>query len=243
MWVIWKTTSSTDRLPHFAGRPLVVTRNRRARSLRLSVDPSSGKVRLGLPLRQPLRPALAWVETRRSWVEAQLAGLPVPRPIAPGMQVTIGDDVLTLDWSVDHARGPVRVEDRLLVGGLAEMLAGRVVRFLRSEALSTLTVESRALAARHGLPLTDVSVGDPRSRWGSCAVDGCIRYSWRLILAPSFVRRSVVAHEVAHLREHHHGPAFHELADRLLGESHGPARQWLATYGASLHWFGRSADQ
>lgn len=241
--MIWKTTSSTDRLPHFAGRPLLVMRNRRARSLRLSVDPASGNVRLGLPWRQPLRPALAWVETRRPWVEAQLASLPVPRPILDGMQFSIGDDRLTLDWSPDHARSPMRSGDRLLVGGPVEMLSARVMRFLRSEALTTLTAESRALAVRHGLPLPEVSVGDPRSRWGSCAVDGRIRYSWRLILTPDFIRRSVVAHEVAHLREHHHGPAFHELADHLLGESHAPARQWLATNGASLHWFGKAADQ
>nr|WP_209023441.1 YgjP-like metallopeptidase domain-containing protein [Sphingomonas jejuensis] len=228
-------------MPRFGDRTIVVARNRRARSLKLSVDPASGTVRLGLPWRQPLAPALAWVETRRGWVEAQLASLPVARPIAPGMTLCIGGDPLVLDWSIEHPRTPARRGDRLVVGGPRELLPARVLRHLRVEALATLTRESRALADANGLDLTQVSVGDPRRRWGSCAADGHIRYSWRLIMAPAFVRHSVVAHEVAHLREHHHGPSFHAFADRLLGGSHVPARDWLAAHGAALHWFGRTA--
>ena len=76
------------------------------------------------------------------------------------------------------------------------------------------------------------------SRWGSCSAAGAIRYSWRLILAPEFVRRATVAHEVAHLVHLNHGPDFHALVERLLGADPRPARAWLKREGAALHRIG-----
>ncbi len=86
-----------------------------------------------------------------------------------------------------------------------------------------------------------VGVGDPATRWGSCATTGAIRYSWRLILAPPAVRQSVVAHEVAHLVHPNHGPAFWALAAELTAGDLTAARAWLKAHGAALHWIGRAA--
>ena len=80
-----------------------------------------------------------------------------------------------------------------------------------------------------------VGVGDPRSRWGSCASSGAIRYSWRLILAPPDVRRATVAHELAHLLHMDHSAAFHAAHARILGADPRPARAWLRANGAGLH--------
>ena len=59
--------------------------------------------------------------------------------------------------------------------------------------------------------MTKVAIGDPKTRWGSCASSGTIRYSWRLILMPDFVRRSTVAHEVAHRLHMNHGAHFYRV--------------------------------
>ena len=81
---------------------------------------------------------------------------------------------------------------------------------------------------------------DPAARWGSCAPGGRIAYSWRLILAPPEVRRSVVAHEVAHLVHPNHGAAFWRLAADLNGGDPLPQRRWLARHHATLHAIGRT---
>jgi predicted metal-dependent hydrolase len=83
-----------------------------------------------------------------------------------------------------------------------------------------------------------VGVGDPLSRWGSCSSSGGIRYSWRLILAPDWVRRATVAHEVAHRVHMNHSPAFHALVADLLGADPKPARSWLRSNGPLLHRIG-----
>ncbi len=218
---------------------LVVVRNARARNMRLRLDAKSGTVRLTLPTRAPLREALNWVETKRGWVEAQIARKPPGEAIEPGMRLPFGDRVLTLDWNPKYRRTPERDGDMLKMGGLAEGLSLRLIRWLKREALSLMTAESRELAARVGQAHIRVGVGDPSSRWGSGSSRRGIRYSWRLILAPDFVRRMIVAHEVAHLVHMNHGAEFHRLEIELAGEHPGRANRWLKANGASLHAFGR----
>lgn len=218
-----------------------VVRHPRARSARLSVDPASGRVRLTLPRRAALGPALAWAEEKRGWIAAQRAKLPAATPFVPGGSVPFGDGTLTIDWDAGRPRTVRREGDRLVCGGPRDGLARRITSWLKREALTILSAETSEAAARAGVRITSVAVGDPRGRWGSCTSSGAIRYSWRLILAPAFVRRSTVAHEVAHRVHMHHGPQFHAFAAELSGENDAAAHAWLRGHGAGLHWVGREA--
>lgn len=114
-----------------------------------------------------------------------------------------------------------------------------MLRFLRSYALDVLNKDTRDLANAHDITVSKVGVGDPKGRWGSCALSGDIRYSWRLILAPDEVRRATVAHEVAHRVHMNHSRAFHDVVAKLNGGHPSAARRWLRTHGTALHWFGR----
>ena len=218
---------------------LVVVRAPRARALRLTVDPRDAAVRLALPPRASLRKALDWAREKRPWVEAQLAGLPAVQPIVPGMRFMLRGEPVTLDWSADAPRAPRLIGERLVIGGPLDGLGGRVLRHLRREALAALTTDTRSIAEAHDIAVARIGVGDPKSRWGSCAASGDIRYSWRLILAPEFVRLATVAHEVAHRVHMNHSAAFHACAAHLNGADPTPARHWLKANGAALHWFGR----
>lgn len=216
-----------------------VVRHARARRMRLAIDSRSGRVRLTLPPRAPLKQGLAWAEEQRGWIEAQRARLPVARPFVPGALVPLGDAEVEIVWPAGSSRTPRLESGALLCGGPREGLERRVERWLRAEALRVLSAETEEYAARAGVRVTGVAVGDPRARWGSCAASGAIRYSWRLILAPAFVRRATVAHEVAHRVHMNHGRAFHAFTRQLLEADPGPARAWLRAHGAALHWIGR----
>jgi predicted metal-dependent hydrolase len=220
-------------------QPLVIIRRRWAKGMRLSIDPRDASVRLSLPLRAPLRPALAWAAGKRDWIEAELSKMPSGEPIVPGMPLTVAGEAVILDWATSHPRIPKLGEGRLRVGGPLEQMPARVLRFLKRLALETLTRETRELAAAHNISVTKVGVGDPKSRWGSCASSGDIRYSWRLILAPAHVRRATVAHEVAHRVHMNHSREFHDLVATLFGGDPAPARRWLRANGTTLPWFGR----
>jgi predicted metal-dependent hydrolase len=218
-----------------------VVRHARARSLKLSFDPVTGRARLVLPSRAPLKPALAWAEGKSGWLAAQRARLPTARPFVDGAVLPVADVPLTIRWTAGKRRTVRRDGDRLLVEGPAETVGRRVEAWLRRTALELLSAETATIASQASVSVSKVAVGDPRGRWGSCASSGVIRYSWRLLLAPGFVRRATVAHEVAHRVHMNHGPAFHALAAALTGEDPAPARAWLRRHGAALHWYGRDA--
>ncbi|URW77040.1 M48 family metallopeptidase [Sphingomonas donggukensis] len=208
--------------------------------MKLAFDPSSGRVRLVLPQRAAIRAALVWVEEHRDWIEAQRAKLPAARPFVPGAVVPFGGVDHVLDWQLSAPRTPRVVGDHIVVGGPADGLDQRITRWLKREAAALLAEETRHYAARAGVGVTRVGVGDTSSRWGSCSSSGTIRYSWRLILAPAWVRRATVAHEVAHRVHMNHSPAFHALVAQLYEADPTPARRWLRANGAALHWYGRS---
>ncbi len=221
---------------------LEVVRNPRARRLKLTLDRVSGRARLVLPARAALKPALAWAGAQAAWLAEQRARLPQVQPFAIGLVLTIDDRPVTI-LRGEGARRTLAFDGATLsVAGPIETLPRRVEAWLKRRALDLLTEETAYYAARAGVSVTRVAVGDPRGRWGSCASDGAIRYSWRLILAPRFVRRATVAHEVAHRVHMDHSPAFHALVATLYGEDPTPARQWLRAHGASLHGFGRSSE-
>ncbi|MGQ9724429.1 MAG: M48 metallopeptidase family protein, partial [Tepidimonas sp.] len=59
-------------------------------------------------------------------------------------------------------------------------------------------------------------VSSARTRWGSASTRGTISLNWRLVCLPGELLDYVVVHELAHLREMHHGPAFWALVGSVL---------------------------
>jgi predicted metal-dependent hydrolase len=61
-----------------------------------------------------------------------------------------------------------------------------------------------------------VDVRDLGYRWGSCGKNGIIYFNWKLLQLPARVTDYVIAHELAHLLERHHGAEFWKILDRSL---------------------------
>jgi predicted metal-dependent hydrolase len=222
-----------------AGRrvPLAIRRDPRSRRIIIRPCPASRTVRLTLPARAPLKAGLMLIEANRDWLEAEVRRRFVAAiPFSPGMRIPFAGKPLLLEG---HPGSQVRLEgDRLIAGTDGGGFNRRVVAALRSAARTILATEADALARQLGLAIVDVRVGDPVRRWGSCARDGRIAFSWRLALAPDEVRRAVVAHEVAHLLHFDHSPAFHAAAEQLHGAPLESATEWLRVHGPWLHSFG-----
>jgi Predicted metal-dependent hydrolase len=73
--------------------------------------------------------------------------------------------------------------------------------------------EQLGLAVENYQPLigarpTGLRITDTKSRWGSCSGRGIISLSFRLIMLPEDLRDYMVVHELCHLHEMNHGPAF-----------------------------------
>lgn len=220
--------------------PLTLKISPRAKVMRLRVDPRTGSVLLTVPKRASQRKALQWAAGQRAWIEAALADVAPRTAIEPGAVIPFQGEPYMVEWEEGRRRTVEIGPGRLLVGGPLEGLEPRLLRWLKHEARALLERETREYAAAAGVTVARVGVGDTLSRWGGCSSSGGIRYSWRLILAPAWVRRATVAHEVAHRVHMNHGPEFHALVANLYGKDPTPARQWLRREGPSLHRIGRA---
>jgi predicted metal-dependent hydrolase len=225
-----------DALPDWAAA-VDVRRHPRARRLTLKVDPHRRCVALVMPRRASKAAALEFLLSKEEWVRARQAKIEPPVPFLDGAVVPLEGRPITL-VSTGTLRGLTRLEgDRLLVPGLAAHMHRRVETFLKAYAAEAIAAHARALAAAIGKPVTSVRVRDARSRWGSCTRGGKLMFSWRLILAPAFVWRYVVAHEVAHLTTLSHGPRFWAAA-RALDPNVDAAERWLNQHGHTLMRYG-----
>jgi hypothetical protein len=100
----------------------------------------------------------------------------------------------------------------------------------RREALARISLIAQSEAAALGALYTRITLRDQRSRWGSCSSKGTLSFNWRLVLAPHDVLDYVVVHEVCHLVELHHGPAFWALVERRR-QNYRDSKRWLDEHG------------
>jgi hypothetical protein len=208
--------------------------NPKARRIVMRVNPTTGDVVVTAPSRGGMAPALAFVRGETQWISRQLQHLPKQVALMPGAVVPF----LGVAHPVRHAqlRGPAPVwrdQGALLVSGRMEHAPRRLTDFFKREARTLLSARAMEYAARLGVRPGRVTVRDTKSRWGSCSQNGSLSFSWRLILAPEFVRDYVVAHEVAHLKEMNHSPRFWAQV-KLLSPDMVRARQWLRDNGRTL---------
>jgi predicted metal-dependent hydrolase len=71
-------------------------------------------------------------------------------------------------------------------------------------------------APQMGVQWRKLSLSNAGSRWGSARIDGAIRLNWRLIHLKMDAIDYVVVHELAHLREMNHSPAFWKVVAEIL---------------------------
>ena len=100
----------------------------------------------------------------------------------------------------------------------------------RREAIARISLLAQSEAFALGVRYTRITLRDQRSRWGSCSSKGTLSFNWRLVLAPHDVLDYVVAHEVCHLLEHNHGPAFWALVAKRR-PNYRESKGWLDQHG------------
>jgi len=207
-------------------------KNPRARRLTLRISRVDGAVTLTMPRGVSEREALAFAAEKQDWLLGHLAKQELHRPVGPGDRLSVAG--VTMDLAEGSGR-------RLGVRGTVIDLPqppekGRIQlqAWLKEQARAELIRASDRYADQLGLRYSRLTLRDTRSRWGSCSSAGALMYSWRLILAPKPVLDYVAAHEVAHLAEMNHSPAFWRVVQTLYGP-HKDARDWLRREGPGLH--------
>ena len=84
-----------------------------------------------------------------------------------------------------------------------------------------------------GVAHRQILVSDLKYRWASCTPKGNLNFNWRIIKAPMFVIDYLIVHELAHLLEPNHSPAFWNIV-AVQTPRYETARAWLREHGAEL---------
>jgi predicted metal-dependent hydrolase len=225
-----KQRSSTHVLPGNPPVEVALRRSPRAKRFSLRVSRSDGRVSLSLPLWAQEGEALAFLRAREDWVRRHLEAA------SPAQRAGIGKALPLEGAPCEVVAGPGRAAR--VAAGRIEVPDGprqgpRLKALLTALARDRLSHAVAVHAGALGRVPGKLTLRDPRSRWGSCSSRGDLMFSWRLIMAPPGVLDYVAAHEVAHLVEMNHGPAFWRVCARLRPD-HAEHREWLRRNGASL---------
>lgn len=215
--------------------PLVIRRLAQARRMTLRLSPDGGEVRVSIPRWGRVGDAEAFARERADWLALQLRRMPERASITAGSVVPFRGEALQVRWLADAPRKPVLDDGMIVLGGPQDGLQGRLARWLEGEALRLMTEDLAHYCDRAGKAVPRLALSRAQRRWGSCAADGSIRMNWRLVMAPDFVRRSVVAHEVAHMTHFDHSPAFHAHLSALYEGRIEDANRWLKREGRALY--------
>ena len=177
-----------------------------------------------------------------------LAPRPVWRSFADGETLAVDGRTYTLRLEATSRRtAAARLEGSViriqLPAGMAAAPEGRgraitllVSRTLAGEWLPDVRAMVEEANRRFfGRRVSAVRLKYLRAIWGSCSRAGAINLSTRLLLAPRAVREYVCVHELAHLVERGHTPAFWRTVERALPQWREQAL-WLRRNGDKL-WF------
>jgi len=208
------------------GRRIEVQRVRdpRARRLKLSVDERGA--RLTLPMRASLVAGDRFLHEHRAWLSTQLERhQPADEAMAalvPGQTATLPlrGQLLPLHW---HEGRYIRIT-RDDAGIHVQLPARATEAALRRALRAFYEAEARADIGRWlpaylpGLPRAprQIRLKVMSSQWGSLAPDGSLALDLALVLAEPSAFEYVLVHELCHLLQANHSPAFwHEVETRF----------------------------
>ncbi|MBL8138598.1 MAG: M48 family metallopeptidase [Acidobacteria bacterium] len=191
-----------------------------------------GTLRVTVPWWGSKREARAFVESQQAWIADQRGRRAARVTARWGVGAEVLVDGVAHRLALDAA-GRLTLAGAVVAAGEERTLKTAVQAWLRARAAATLPGELLALAARHEIAVTRVSIRNQASRWGSCSRRGTISLNWRLVQTPPAVREYVLLHELMHRRELNHSARFWRHVAAVC-PGYVEARRWLRVDGAQL---------
>ncbi len=71
-------------------------------------------------------------------------------------------------------------------------------------------------AQMDGVQYNRITIRNTRTRWGSCSSQRNLNFHYGLLFLPDDLRDYVIVHELCHLREMNHAPAFWALVAQYI---------------------------
>ena len=214
-------------------------RSARRRTMQITVE-RTGELILSAPPEVGMDQLRAFVNEKRFWIYTKLAEKDRLQRQAPPKAFVGGEGFLYLGRSyrlqwVDDQDLPLKlVNGRFALRREVQADArGHFIRWYGERARIWLSGRVADYQSRMEVAPAGVKVQDLGYRWGSCGKGDWLYFHWKTILLPVRIVEYVVVHELAHLHEPHHTPAFWLRVERAMPD-YAQRRTWLAEHGMDV---------
>jgi predicted metal-dependent hydrolase len=213
-----------------------------ARRARLTVD-RDGSIHLRAAPDVSADELHAFVSSKRDWIIRKLAQKETVTSQTPSKELVSGEGFAYLGRNYrlavtgsDLARVKLSRGRLLLPRSLLNRGGSAIVDWYEERARAWLPARATSWAARLRVDPVEIEVADLGHRWGSTTVDGRVRIHWATLQLSPLLVDYVLAHELSHLREANHGPAFWRTLSRAQPD-YVQRKDELARTGSSV-WLG-----
>lgn len=104
------------------------------------------------------------------------------------------------------------------------------LRYLTAQARLKLPSKVKEFAIQMDVEYGRISIRHQKTRWGSCSSKGNLNFNCMLMAMPEEIQDYVVVHELCHLKEMNHSPAFWAEVETIIPD-YRARRQWLKQNG------------
>jgi predicted metal-dependent hydrolase len=216
-----------------------VRRSARRRTAQITVE-RDGRLVLSAPPGLEEAALCAFVLEKRFWIYTKLAEKDRLQRQVPRKEFVGGEGFMYLGRS--HRLklvGTQGVPLKLAAGRFClrrdEVSVARehFIRWYSERAKAWLASRVAEYQTRMEVSPAGVKVQDLGYRWGSCGKGDWLYFHWKAILLPARIAEYVVVHEIAHLHEPHHTPAFWLRVERAMPD-YAQRKAWLAEHGIDV---------
>ncbi len=137
-------------------------------------------------------------------------------------------------WIIKHLEMmEARVKETEAAQGGQDPFTFEELHALADKALECIPKRVAYFAARMNVCPARITIRAQKTRWGSCSSKGNLNFNCLLMLCPEEVRDYVVIHELCHLKEMNHSPAFWGEVEKYCPD-YKKYRAWLKNEGQAL---------
>ncbi len=216
-----------------------VRRSARRKTLQITVE-REGELVLAAPLDVGEDALRAFVVEKRFWIYTKLAEKDRLQRQVPRKEFVDGEGFLYLGRShrlklVDEQDAPLKLVTGRFCLRRDELPSARehFIRWYSERARAWLAGRVTEYQSRMEVTPAGVKVQELGYRWGSCGKGDWLYFHWKTILLPARIAEYVAVHEIAHLHEPHHTPAFWLRVERAMPD-YAQRKAWLAEHGMDV---------
>ncbi len=216
-----------------------VRHSARRRTMQITVE-RDGDLLLSAPPEVDEARLRTFVQEKRFWIYTKLAEKERLQRRVPRKEFVGGEGFLYLGRShrlklADEQDVPLKLAAGRFSLRRDALPAARAhfIRWYSERARAWLSSRVAEYQSRMEVAPAGVKVQDLGYRWGSCGKGDWLYFHWKAILLPARIAEYVVVHEIAHLHEPHHTPAFWLRVERAMPD-YAQRKAWLAEHGIDV---------